>query len=93
VRRPVGTLDCGNAVGSEDDGRNTARPALTVHTEYSIGDEVEVEMPDGFRIGRVVTILPNYAWSGETKYSIHGREFVTIASARVMRKTVPNISK
>ena len=91
VRRPVETLDCGNAVGSEDDGRDTARPALTAHTEYVIGDEVEVEMPDGFKVGRVVTVLPNYAWSGETKYSIHGREFVTIASARVMRKVaVPN---
>ena len=90
VRRPVETLDCGNAVGSEDDGRNTARPALTAHTKYSIGDEVEVEMPDGRKVGRLVTILPNFAWSGETQYSIHGREFVTIASARVMRKTVPN---
>jgi hypothetical protein len=92
VRRPVETLDCGNAVGSEDDGRNTARSALTAHTEYVIGDEVEVEMPDGFKVGRIVTVLPNYAWSGETKYSIHGRGFVTIASARVMRKVaVPNV--
>ena len=91
MRRPVETLDCGNAVGSEDDSGNTARPALTTHTEYKIGDEVEVEMPDGFKIGRVVTVIPNFAWSGESKYSIHGREFVTIASARVMRRvSVPN---
>ena len=92
MRRPVETLDCGNAVGSEDDGRNTARPALTVHIKYNIGDEVEVEMPDGSKVGLVVSVLPNFAWGGETKYSIHGREFVTIASARVMRKVdVPNV--
>ena len=53
---------------------------------YSIGDEVEVEMPDGFKVGRVVTVLHNYAWSGETRYSIYGHDFVTIASARIMRK-------
>lgn len=59
--------------------------------EYKIGDEVEVEIPGGFKVGRVVTVLPNYAWSGETKYSIHGKELVTIASSRVMRKvTMPN---
>lgn len=58
---------------------------------YKIGDEVEVAMPGGFKVGRVVTVLPNYAWGGETKYSIHGKELVTIASSRVMRKvTMPN---
>ena len=56
-------------------------------TTYSIGDEVEVEMPDGFKVGRVVTVLHNYAWSVKTRYSIHGHDFVTIASARIMRKT------
>ena len=54
-------------------------------SSYKIGDAVEVEMPDGFRLGRVVDVLPNFAWSGESKYSIHGDGFITIASARVMR--------
>jgi hypothetical protein len=59
--------------------------------EYKIGDEVEVDMPGGMVTGRVVTVLPNYAWSAETRYSIHGKGFVTISSARVMRKVArPN---
>lgn len=69
----------------------TNAEAVSRIPKYAIGDEVEVEMPDGFKVGRVVTVIPNYAWSGETKYSIHGRGFVTIASARVIRKAaVPN---
>lgn len=54
--------------------------------EYKIGEEVEVEMPDGWKTGRVVTVIKNYAWSGETKYTIHGKELVTITSARLMRR-------
>lgn len=52
--------------------------------EYKIGDKVKVKMPDGFKEGLVVSVFKNYGWSGETKYSIHGKGFVTIASARVI---------
>lgn len=55
-------------------------------TEYAIGDEVQVETPHGWKDGRIVSVNPNYAWSGETKYTIHGKELVTITSARLIRK-------
>ena len=53
---------------------------------YKFGDKVEVMMPDGrWHTGLIATVLPNYAWSGETRYSVHGIELVTIVSARNMR--------
>jgi len=56
-----------------------------VMAEYKLGDKVEVKMPDGWRNGIVVTVVKNYAWTGEAKYSVHGKGFVTITSARSMR--------
>jgi len=53
-------------------------------TEYKKGDAVFVEMPDGKRLGVVADVLKNYDWNGETRYSIHGDGFVTIASERVI---------
>lgn len=53
--------------------------------KYNIGDKVSVNMPDGWKDGIVVTVIPNYAWTGETKYSVHGKELVTIVSARNMK--------
>lgn len=52
---------------------------------YEIGDEVVVDTPNGKICGRVVSVIPDYAWSGETKYSVHGDEFVTITSARTLK--------
>ena len=51
---------------------------------YEIGDEVVVDAPNGQVWGKINSVIPNYAWSGETKYSVHGNEFVTITSARTM---------
>lgn len=91
VRRPVETLDCGNAVGSEDDGRNTARPALTAHTEYIVGRVVDVLMPTTdddveWRTGVIVGITEIF---GTRRYEVHGtdarHEFVTLASQAVLR--------
>jgi hypothetical protein len=52
--------------------------------EYKKGDRVFVEMPGGKRAGTVAEVLQNYDWNHETKYSIHGIGFETIASARVI---------
>jgi len=52
--------------------------------EYKKGDRVFVEMPDGKRAGIVAEVLQNYDWNHETKYSVHGAGFETIASARVI---------
>lgn len=52
--------------------------------EYQIGDSVKVVLPSGKRVGTVKKVLPNYAFSGETKYEIHGDRFVTISSGRSM---------
>ena len=53
---------------------------------YEAGDKVSVEMPTGMMTGVVVEVIPSFGWTGETKYEIHGTGFVTIASARVMRR-------
>lgn len=52
---------------------------------FNVGDEVKVQMPAGLLVGRVETVLKNYGFNRETKYSIHGKGFETIASARVIR--------
>lgn len=61
--------------------------------EYAFGDAVEVFFDgDGWLPGKVVTVVPNYAFGGETRYSVHGekgRPYTTITSARNMRRA-PN---
>ena len=52
---------------------------------YQVGDTVQVEMYDGWKDGEVVKVLKKYAFSKETKYEVHGKELVTIISARGMR--------
>jgi len=37
-----------------------------------VGDEVSVELPGGFYTGVVREVLPNYASTGETHYSVKG---------------------
>lgn len=61
--------------------------------EYEFGDTVEVFFDgDGWLRGKVVTVVPNYAFGGETRYSVHGekeRPYTTITSSMSMRR-VPN---
>lgn len=52
--------------------------------EYKVGDSVTVFLPRGPQVGTIFAVLKKYAWSGETKYEIHGKELVTITSARSM---------
>ena len=54
--------------------------------QYQIGDQVQVQTPHGWMDGKVVAAHQDYAWSGETKYEIHGSMLETIASVRLMRK-------
>lgn len=58
---------------------------MNSEANYKIGDEVVVDTPNGPVSGRVFSVIPDYAWSGETKYSVHGDEFVTITSARTLK--------
>ena len=53
---------------------------------YSIGDDVIVKLPDGEHRGTVKEILCRYSFSEDTRYEVHGKGFVTITSARAMRK-------
>lgn len=54
--------------------------------EYKEGDRVTVAMPAGPMPGTVAVVRPNYAWTGDTHYEVHGTEtpYVTTCSARVM---------
>ena len=83
---------CGAVCQDSDDGYISgcnhypiaiARDA-NAQREYNFGDHVFVEMPDGKKKGIIATVLKNYDWQGETKYTIHGAGFMTIASARVI---------
>ena len=58
---------------------------MNSEANYKIGDAVIVDTPNGLVSGRIFSVIPNYAWSGETKYSVHGDEFVTITSARTLK--------
>ena len=55
---------------------------------YSIGDEVIVSLPGGSHHGKIFAIFKNYAWSNETRYEVHGEKFITITSARSMKRHV-----
>lgn len=57
--------------------------------EIEIGMSVEVNLPDGWRLGVVKSESPPYQLSNEKRYEVHGvgkKAFVTIASARSIRK-------
>ena len=56
-------------------------------SDFKEGDLVIVEQPDGPMPGKVVKVRPNYAWTGNTHYEVHGTEtpYITTCSARVMR--------
>lgn len=54
---------------------------------YQIDDVVEVVMPDGLLIGKVVD-KARVLLSGERTYIIHGKGFVTECSARSITRKV-----
>ena len=54
--------------------------------KYSIGDDVVVTLPGGTFWGTIKKILPHYAFGEDTRYEVSGKEFITICTARIMRK-------
>lgn len=84
---------CGN--GARGVGHRVERRDkwMMQQEEYEFGDTVEVFFDgDGWLRGKVVTVVPNYAFGGETRYSVHGekeRPYTTITSSMSMRR-VPN---
>ncbi len=53
---------------------------------YSIGDDVIVELPEGEHRGTVKQILCRYSFHEDTKYEVAGKDFITICTASTMRK-------
>ena len=47
-----------------------------------IGDNVLVELPSGKLPGKIFGNAPPYQLSGEERFEVHGKGFVTITSAR-----------
>jgi hypothetical protein len=55
---------------------------------FQVGALVKVNMPDGWLLGKIAEEMPNYGWTGETKFLVQGFEskpFETICSTRSMR--------
>ena len=55
---------------------------------FTVGENVKVKMPYGMAAGKVISVLKNASFCGEVKYEIHGANFITIASSRVMEKNI-----
>ena len=53
--------------------------------KFKVGDCVFVTTYSGEHWGKVMEVLKSYSWSDETRYRVHGKELVTITSARKMR--------
>ena len=54
---------------------------------FKLNDSVEVLLPAGWRSGKIFKILKGYYMlTGTTGYEVHGKVFVTITSARSLKK-------
>ena len=57
---------------------------------YSVGDDVEVELPGGTYAGKVREAGIYNSWDGVQKYRVDGDGFETITSAKWMRPSRRN---
>jgi len=55
---------------------------------FQVGAIVKADMPSGWLLGKIAEEMPNYGWTGETKFLVHGfggETFETICSARSLK--------